>query len=68
MPVLATLETADLLLAGIALPMLCALVAIALTSIGVALALGAASVPASGTIGYALFWSPPKASAGASAE
>lgn len=53
------LESADLLLAGIALPMLLAVAATLLTSIGVALAFGVASLPASGTIGYALFFSPP---------
>lgn len=58
------LESADLLLAGIAVPILLAVAAILLTSIGVGLALGAASVPASGTIGYALFFSPPDEVAG----
>lgn len=52
-------ESADLLLAGIALPLLFAVVAFLLTSIGAALAFGVASLPASGTIGYALFYSPP---------
>ena len=57
---LTPLESADLLLAGIALPLLVALVAVLVTSIGVAMAFGAASLPASGTLGYALFFSPPK--------
>ena len=56
---LTPLESADLLLAGIALPLLVAFAAVLVTSIGVALAFGAASLPASGTLGYALFFSPP---------
>jgi len=53
------IETADLQLVGIAVPLVVAAVVAVLTSIGAAIALGAASVPASGTLGYALFCSPP---------
>lgn len=62
MTALPTLETADLVLAGIAMPLLIAAVVVLLTSIGVAVGLGAASIPASGTLGYALFYSPPERS------
>jgi hypothetical protein len=49
----------DASLVGIALPLaLWALVG-ALSPVGMAMALGAGSVPASGTLGYALFYRPP---------
>ncbi|GGN91757.1 MULTISPECIES: hypothetical protein [Haloarcula] len=54
-----TLSTADLVLASIALSMLLAAVGAVLTSLSVVAALAAGSLPASGSIGYALFYNPP---------
>jgi len=55
-----SLATADLVLVAIAVPMLVASLAAALSPVQLGVALGAGSVPASGTIGYALFYDPPK--------
>lgn len=49
----------DLLLAAIALPLVVAGVAGALLPVAMSVALGAGSVPATGTMGYALFYRPP---------
>lgn len=49
----------DLLLAAIALPLMIAGVVGALLPVGMPLALGAGSVPATGSMGYALFYRPP---------
>lgn len=57
---LGPLATADLVLAGVALPLLVALLASAALSISPGIALGAGSVPAGGTVGYALFYDPPQ--------
>lgn len=56
---LASLSTADAVLASIALTMLLATVGAVVTSLSVAAALGAGSIPATGSIGYALFYNPP---------
>jgi hypothetical protein len=53
------LATADLVLVAVALPMILAAVVGLVHSVQLGLALGAGSVPASGTIGYALFYDPP---------
>jgi hypothetical protein len=53
------LATADLVLAAVALPLLLGALAGAVLSVQFGLALGAGSVPATGTIGYALFYDPP---------
>jgi hypothetical protein len=50
----------DLSLAGIAASLLAALLAGALSPVGMSVALGVGSVPASGTVGYALFYRPPQ--------
>ena len=55
----ASVSTADFVLASIALTMVLAAVGAVLTSLSVAIALGAGSIPASGSIGYALFYNPP---------
>jgi len=49
----------DLLLVGIAVPLLLAGAVGALSPIGLPVALGAGSIPASGSMGYALFYRPP---------
>ncbi len=49
----------DASLAGIAVPLALAAVVGALSPVGMATALGAGSVPASGSLGYALFYRPP---------
>jgi hypothetical protein len=49
----------DLSLAGIALSLVTALLAGTLSPVGMSVALGAGSIPASGTVGYALFYRPP---------
>lgn len=54
------LATADLVLLAIAVPMVVASLVGLLNSVQLAVAMGAGSVPASGTIGYALFYDPPK--------
>ena len=54
------LTTADLVLVAVALPLVLAWVVGVFHSVQMALAMGAGSIPASGTIGYALFYDPPK--------
>ena len=54
----------DLVLASIALSMLLASLGAVVTSISLVTALSAGSLPASGSIGYALFYNPPVASSG----
>ena len=49
----------DVLLAMIALPMVVAATLGALLPVGMSIALGAGSVPATGSMGYALFYRPP---------
>jgi len=49
----------DLVLASIALSMLLASLGAVVTSISLVTALSAGSLPASGSIGYALFYDPP---------
>jgi hypothetical protein len=51
----------DLSLAGIAASLVAALLAGALSPVGMSVALGAGSIPATGTLGYALFYRPPDA-------
>lgn len=58
---LASLSAPDLVLACIAVAMLLATVGGLLTSFSVAVALGAGSIPAGGSVGYALFYNPPTA-------
>jgi len=53
------LATADLVLVAMALPLLVASLAGLVSSIQLGLAMGAGSLPASGTLGYALFYDPP---------
>lgn len=55
----AALRTADLVLATIAVAMALAAFGAVATSLSVAVAMAAGSVPASGSIGYALFYNPP---------
>lgn len=50
----------DLLLAVIGLPILLAAIAGTVLSVPLTYALGAGSVPASGGLGYALFYRPPE--------
>jgi hypothetical protein len=52
-------ERYDLLLAVIALSLVGASLVGALSPVGMVAALGAGSVPATGTVGYALFYRPP---------
>lgn len=54
-----TLSTADLVLASIALTMALAACGAVATSLSVVVAMAAGSVPATGSIGYALFYNPP---------
>ncbi|WP_424002561.1 hypothetical protein ACOZ4I_02145 [Haloarcula salina] len=54
-----SLSAADLVLASIALSMVGAAVGAVLTSVSLVTALSAGSLPASGSIGYALFYDPP---------
>lgn len=54
-----TVSRHDLSLAGIALPLVVAALLGALLPVGMGVALGAGSVPASGSIWYALFYRPP---------
>jgi len=49
----------DASLAGIAAPLAVAALVGALSPVGMAAALGAGSVPAFGSLGYALFYRPP---------
>jgi len=53
------LSTPDLVLASIAITMLLAAFGAVATSLSVAAAFGAGSIPATGSIGYALFYNPP---------
>lgn len=53
------LATADLVLVAMALPLLLASLAGLVSSVQFGLALGAGSLPAGGTLGYALFYDPP---------
>jgi len=55
----ASLSTADFVLASIAFVMMMAAFGAVVTSLSVAVALGVGSIPASGSIGYALFYNPP---------
>ena len=55
----ASLSRHDLSLLVIALPLLLASVVAALLPVGTVVALGAGSVPATGGLGYALFYNPP---------
>jgi len=55
----AALSTADLVLASIAVTMLLAAFGAVVTSLSVAVAMGVGSIPATGSIGYALFYNPP---------
>jgi len=55
----ATLTTADLVLASIAIALALAAFGAVVTSLSVAVAMAAGSVPATGSIGYALFYNPP---------
>jgi len=54
-----SLSAADLVLASIALSMVGATVGAVLTSVSLVTALSAGSLPATGSIGYALFYDPP---------
>jgi hypothetical protein len=54
----------DLVLASIALSMLLASLGAVVTSLSFVTALSAGSLPATGSIGYALFYNPPVASGG----
>lgn len=54
-----SLSVADLVLASIALSMVGATLGAVLTSINLVTALSAGSLPATGSIGYALFYDPP---------
>ncbi|KAA9399028.1 hypothetical protein Har1130_12545 [Haloarcula sp. CBA1130] len=54
----------DLVLASIALSMLLAFLGAVVTSVSFVTALSAGSLPASGSIGYALFYNPPVSSGG----
>jgi hypothetical protein len=56
-----TLSRHDLSLAAIAVSLLAASLAGALLPVGMMAALGAGSVPATGGVGYALFYRPPTA-------
>jgi hypothetical protein len=53
------LATADIVLASIALSMVIAGLGAIASSLSVVAALAAGSLPASGSIGYALFYNPP---------
>lgn len=55
------LSTADLVLASIAIVMSLAAFGAVATSLSVVVAMAAGSVPATGSIGYALFYNPPTA-------
>jgi hypothetical protein len=57
----------DILLAAIALPLVVAGALGAVLPVGMSLALGAGSVPATGSMGYALFYRPPGESENVSA-
>jgi hypothetical protein len=51
--------TADLVLVAMALPLLLASLAGLASSVQLGVAMGAGSLPAGGTLGYALFYDPP---------
>lgn len=51
---------ADRLLAGIALPLVCAAALAPVTAVPLPYLLGAGAIPASGSLGYALFRGPPR--------
>ncbi|MFC6757151.1 MULTISPECIES: hypothetical protein [Haloarcula] len=53
------LSTADLVLASIAIAMALSAFGAVATSLSVAVAMAAGSIPATGSIGYALFYNPP---------
>jgi hypothetical protein len=55
----ASLSRHDLLLVAIALPLVLASLVGVLLPVGMSAALGAGSVPATGSLGYALFYDPP---------
>ena len=55
----ASLSTADLVLVSIAITMSLAAFGAVVTSLSVAVAMTAGSIPATGSIGYALFYNPP---------
>lgn len=55
----APLSPADLVLASIAIAMSLAVFGAVVTSLSVAAAMMAGSIPATGSIGYALFYNPP---------
>lgn len=55
----APLSPADLVLASIAIAMSLAVFGAVVTSLSVAVAMTAGSIPATGSIGYALFYNPP---------
>ncbi|AEM56083.1 hypothetical protein HISP_02370 [Haloarcula hispanica N601] len=59
-----SLSMPDLVLASIALSMLLASLGAVVTSLSFVTALSAGSLPATGSIGYALFYNPPVASGG----
>lgn len=52
---------ADLVLAGVALPLTLGALASVPLSLGLGTALGVASLPAAGAVGYGLFYDPPEA-------
>lgn len=54
-----SLATADLVLLVMAVPLLLATLIAVAFSVQFGVAMGAGSVPASGTLGYALFYDPP---------
>lgn len=60
LPSVSRLSRYDLLLAAVALPMALAGAAGALTSMAMSTALAAGSLPAGGTVGYALFVAAPE--------
>ncbi|MBX0287863.1 hypothetical protein [Haloarcula salinisoli] len=53
------LSTADLVLATIAIALALSAFGAVATSVSVAVAMAAGSIPATGSIGYALFYNPP---------
>ncbi|QGA81589.1 hypothetical protein [Halomicrobium sp. LC1Hm] len=53
------LATADLVLVAMALPLVVASLVGVVFSVQFGVAMGAGSVPAGGTLGYALFYDPP---------
>ncbi|AJF26063.1 hypothetical protein ACNO8S_01605 [Haloarcula sp. KBTZ06] len=59
-----SLSMPDLVLASIALSMLLASLGAVVTSLSFVTALSAGSLPATGSIGYALFYDPPVTSGG----